>query len=145
MRSMSFLRAAAVSAALAIGASGVLIASADPVADRQAMMKAIGQQMGAAKALSTAETFDAAKAKAAMSTVAADAKKLTTLFPSASAPGNSEAKVWEANADFMKRMNDFAALATKASAATTFDAYGPAFKEVSATCKSCHDIYRKKK
>ena len=38
-----------------------------------------------------------------------------------------------------------ATLATTASNATTVDTFKPAFSALGATCKSCHDVYRKKK
>jgi cytochrome c556 len=37
------------------------------------------------------------------------------------------------------------ALATTAGNATDAATYKPAFSAVGATCKSCHDVYRKKK
>lgn len=139
----SILRMTSVGVALALGFTAV--AAAGPVEDRQAMMKAIGPLMGQAKAVSTPETYDAAKAKAAMSAVAADAKKMSKLFGAGTTGGASDQKVWDNAADFNKRMAEFVTLAEKAAAATTIEAYAPAFKEASATCKSCHDIYRKKK
>jgi len=42
-------------------------------------------------------------------------------------------------------MNELAAAASAASKASTQDAFKPAFQKVGGTCKSCHDIYRKKK
>ena len=142
------LRTTALSVGLAIGLSSAVIALAGPVEDRQATMKSIGQSMKDASALNSATTFDAAKAKALMGAVAASAKKAATLFPAGSgADPKTAAKpaVWDNNADFTKRLTDLSGLATTASNATTFEAYGPAFKAVGATCKSCHDVYRKDK
>jgi cytochrome c556 len=147
MRIGGFVRAAAVGATLAVGLSSLMLAGADPVPDRQAAMKDVGQQMKDAAGLNSAATFDAAKAKTLMGAVAADVKKAAGLFPAGSGadPKTLAAPaIWENNADFTKRLTDLAALATTASNATTFEAYGPAFKSVGATCKSCHDIYRKK-
>jgi cytochrome c556 len=36
-------------------------------------------------------------------------------------------------------------LAAAAGKATSADAFKPAFSALGATCKSCHDVYRKKK
>ena len=48
-------------------------------------------------------------------------------------------------ADFDKRLAEMSTLATAAGRATSVDTYRPAFQKLSATCKSCHDAYRKKK
>ena len=112
---IGFLRTGAIGAALAVGLSSLMIASADPVADRQAAMKDVGQKMKDAAALNSAATFDAAKAKATMGGVAADVKKAAALFPAGSgadAKTLAAPKIWEDNADFTKRMNELATLAT---------------------------------
>lgn len=144
MRAGKFLRTAAIGAGLAIGVSSVALAG--PVEDRQAAMKAIGQSMKDGAALARPDTFDAAKAKAAMGGVAASAKKAATLFPAGSGADpktNAKPDVWANSADFSKRLADLAALATTASNAADAATYAPAFKAVGATCKSCHDVYRK--
>ncbi len=41
-------------------------------------------------------------------------------------------------------MTELATLADKASKAKTADEYKTGFQAVGATCKSCHDLYRKK-
>ena len=142
------LRTIAIGAVLAIGVSSLAVAVAGPVEDRQADMKAIGQSMKDGAGLNSAATFDAAKAKAAMGAVAVAAKKAGTLFPAGSGADPKTAadpKIWENNADFQKRLTELATLATTAGAATDAAAYSTAFKAVGATCKSCHDVYRKKK
>jgi cytochrome c556 len=142
------LRTIAVSAVLAIGVSSLAVAVAGPVEDRQADMKAIGQSMKDAAGLNSAGTFDAAKAKATMGAVAAAAKKAQALFPAGSGADPKTAadpKIWTDNADFNKRLVELATLATTAGNAADVATYGPAFKAVGATCKSCHDVYRKKK
>ena len=148
MRSMSFLRATATAAALAVGVSALGVAVAGPVEDRQADMKAIAQAMKDGAGLNSAGTFDAAKAKATMAKVADAAKKAGTLFPKGSDADPktaADAKVWSDSADFNKRLTELATLATAAGNAPDVATYGPAFKAVGATCKSCHDVYRKKK
>jgi cytochrome c556 len=148
MRSNKLLRTMAVGAVLALGVSSLAIAVAGPVEDRQADMKAIGQAMKDGAGLNSPAAFDAAKAKAAMGAVADAAKKATTLFPAGSGADPktaADAKIWENNADFLKRLADLQTLATTAGNATTVEAYKPAFAAVGATCKSCHDVYRKKK
>lgn len=140
------LRTIAISAVAAIGVSSLAIAVAGPVEDRQSDMKAIGAGMKDGAGL--LGSFDAAKAKAAMGGLADAAKKASSLFPAGSGADPKTAadpKIWENNADFQKRLVELQTLATTAANATTLDAYKPAFTAVGATCKSCHDVYRKKK
>ena len=148
MRSKINLRSLAVGVVLALGVSSLVVAVAGPVEDRQDAMKSIGQSMKDGAALNAPTTFDAAKAKATMGAVAAAAKKLPSLYPPGSGADPKTAadpKIWEDTADFNKRLAELATLATTASNATTVEAYKPAFTAVGATCKSCHDVYRKKK
>jgi cytochrome c556 len=138
----------AVSAALAV--AGVAASQgSSPVEQRQAAMKHVGQEMKAAGAYTSASTpFDAAKVKALMDGVAGDAAKLRGLYPAGSDADPKSAadpKIWQNKADFDKRLGELARLAGAAGATTSTDAYKPAFSAVGATCKSCHDIYRKKK
>jgi cytochrome c556 len=83
-----------------------------------------------------------------MDAVAASAKKLHTLYPAGSGADPKTAadpKIWDNKADFDKRLTEMATLATAAGKATSADTFKPAFAAVGATCKSCHDVYRKKK
>lgn len=139
---------AAVGASLAV--AGVAVSQgASPVEQRQAIMKHVGQEMKQAAAFTSPATpFDAAKVKALMDGVAADATKLKGLYPAGSGADPKTAadpKIWTDKADFGKRLGELARLAGAAGAATSTDSYKPAFAAVGATCKSCHDIYRKKK
>lgn len=148
MRSRSYSRMLTVGAVLAVGLSSLAIAAAGPVDDRQNDMKAIGQAMKDGAGLKAPTTFDAAKVKVTMGAVVDAAKKATTLFPAGSGADPKTAadpKIWENNADFLKRLAELQTLATAAGNATTLDEYKPAFAKVGATCKSCHDVYRKKK
>jgi cytochrome c556 len=137
---------AAAVGVLAIATAAV--SAGNPMEERQATMKAVGQSMKEGAGLNSAATFDAAKAKAAMDSVAAAAKKLKSLYPPGSGTDPKSAadpKIWENKADFEKKLADMGAAATAASKATTADAFKPAYAALGATCKSCHDIYRKKK
>jgi cytochrome c556 len=148
MRSTSFVRTLAAGAVLALGVSSLAIAVAGPVEDRQSDMKAIGQAMKDGAGLSTPATFDAAKAKATMGGVVDAAKKASALFPVGSGTDPKTAadpKIWENNADFLKRLAELQTLATAAGNASDAAAYKSAFGAVGATCKSCHDVYRMKK
>jgi len=139
--------------AVAIGASvamaGAAVSAGNPVEERQATMKQVGQTMKEAAAFTAAQTpFDAGKVKGLMDTVAGDAKKLKGLYPadSASDPKTSaDPKVWQNKADFDKRLAEMGTLATAAAKAKDTDSFKPAFKALGDTCKSCHDVYRMKK
>lgn len=147
MRSKTFLRAAAV-AAMALGVSSLALAVAGPVEDRQEVMKGIGLSMKDAVALNTPASFDAAKAKALMGAVAASAKKAGGLFPAGSDADPktlADPKIWTDNADFNKRLTELATLATAAGNAADAASYKTAFGDLNKSCKSCHDVYRKKK
>ncbi|HEY8003312.1 MAG TPA: cytochrome c [Phenylobacterium sp.] len=147
-RSRTIAWAAAAGVALALGATCVAVSAGNPVEARQATMKQVGQTMKEASGLNTAATFDAAKVKTLMDGVAANAKKLHGLYPAGSGAdpkSAAEPKVWENKADFDKRLNEMGSLAAAAGKATSADAFKPAFSALGATCKSCHDVYRKKK
>jgi cytochrome c556 len=147
MRSKTFLRAAAI-AVMAIGVSSLALAVAGPVEDRQAAMKDIGASMKDAVGLNSPATFDAAKAKATMGKIADDAKKAAGLFPKGSDADPktlADPKIWTDNADFLKRLSELQTLAAAAGASADAAAYKTAFGELNKSCKSCHDVYRKKK
>jgi len=147
-RSRTVLSVVGVAAALAV-AGMAASQGAGPVEQRQAVMKHVGQEMKEGAAFTSPATpFDPAKVKAVMDGVAADATKLKGLYPAGSGADPKTAadpKIWANKADFDKRLGELARLAATAGAATSTDAYKPAFSAVGATCKSCHDLYRKKK
>jgi cytochrome c556 len=147
-RSSTVLWAAAGGACLALSVAFAAVSAGNPVEDRQATMKAVGQAMKEGAGVNSPATFDAAKAKTLMDGVAADAKKLHGLYPAGSDKDPKTAadpKIWDNKADFDKRLTEMATLASTAGKATTADAFKPAYAAVGATCKSCHDLYRKKK
>jgi cytochrome c556 len=132
-------------AAIALGVCSLAIAST--VEDRQAAMKAVAQLMKEASGLKSPATYNAAKAKAVMTSVATNARKLQKLYPPGGKDLKSAAdpKIWRNKADFDKHLAEMASLASAASKTTTFDTYKPALAALGATCKSCHDLYRLKK
>ena len=80
--------------------------------------------------------------------VATAAKKLKSLYPAGSgadAKSAADPKVWENKADFDKKLAEMGTAAAAAGKASTAEAFKPAYAALGATCKSCHDIYRKKK
>ena len=147
-RSRTVVWAAAAGVALSLGVACVAVSAGNPMEERQATMKQVGQTMKEAGALTSPATYDAAKAKTLMDGVAGAAKKLHGLYPPGSGAdpkSAAEPKIWENKADFDKRLTEMGALAAAAGKTTTAETFKPAFGALGATCKSCHDIYRKKK
>ena len=140
----------ALAAAAGIGLSMIVAASAagagNPVEERQATMKQIGQSVKEASGyVSGKEAWDAAKVKAIMGAIAANAKKAHGLFPKGSDKDpKTEAlpKIWENKADFDKKLDDLAAAATAAGKSAGADELKSSFKALGGTCKSCHDDSR---
>jgi len=147
-RASTVLWAAAGGAVLALSLGFAAVSAGNPMEERQTTMKAVGQSMKEGAGLNSPATFDAAKAKTAMDSVAAAAKKLKGLYPPGSGSDPKSAadpKVWENKADFDKKLAEMGAAATAAGKTTTPETFKPAYAALGATCKSCHDIYRKKK
>ncbi|MGZ6019889.1 MAG: c-type cytochrome [Phenylobacterium sp.] len=148
MKRASTVLLAAGGACLALSMAFSAVSAGNPVEDRQATMKAVGQSMKEAAAINTPATFDAAKAKTLMDGVAANAKKLHCLYPAGSDKDpktEADPKIWANKADFDKRLAEMGTLATAAGKTTTAETFKPAYSAVGATCKGCHDIYRMKK
>ncbi|MGZ6037116.1 MAG: c-type cytochrome [Phenylobacterium sp.] len=148
MKRASTVLLAAGGACLALSMAFSAVSAGNPVEDRQATMKAVGQSMKEAAAINTPATFDAAKAKTLMDGVAANAKKLHGLYPAGSDKDlktEADPKIWANKADFDKRLAEMGTLATAAGKTTTAETFKPAYSAVGATCKGCHDIYRMKK
>jgi len=143
------LLAATAGAGLSLILAASAVGAGNPVEERQATMKHIGQGVKEASGyVSGKDAWDAAKVKALMSGIAADAKKAHGLFPKGSDKDpKSEAlpKIWESKADFDKKMDELAAAATTAGKSANADEFKTNFKAIGATCKSCHDSYRAKK
>jgi cytochrome c556 len=147
--SRTFVLATLAGAGLALSIASVAVSASNPVEERQATMKHVGQTMKEATAFTSAATaYDAAKVKGLMDSIAADAKKLKGLYPAESANDPKTAadpKVFSNKADFEKRLAEMGSLAATAGKAKDTDSFKAAFKPVGDTCKSCHDIYRLKK
>lgn len=114
-----------------------------PIADRHHLMENIG-----ANAKKVGEALKAGDMKAippAAEAIAADARKIPSLFPEGTLDPKSRAKeeIWK---DFPRFEKISAELATEAdalakAAASGGDA-GAAAKEMFSNCKACHDAFR---
>jgi cytochrome c556 len=140
---MKFLVAAVTTLTLLASA-----ASADPIADRQKLMKGVADATKVSAEMVQGKTpWDAVAAKGAMATIAANAEIFPTLFPAGTETGgDTEAspKIWEAKSDFDALSAKLASTAEAAGNAADdgLDAFKPAFGAMAANCKACHQDYR---
>ena len=140
------IRVFVVSAVLAIGVTAVA-AQSDPISERRAIMKSVGSATAAGNRMVKGEApFDLAKAKEILQTYANAADKTHNYFPETSKSGGETTaapKIWESQADFRKRFDDWAADIKKASAQTKdLDSFKEAFGTVTKACGCCHETYR---
>lgn len=140
---------------LIAGTVGVMTAGAmaadDPIAARQALMKANGfaAKQGAAMVKGEAP-YDAAKAELVMRTMNAVAIAVPKFFPEDSQTGGdteASAKVWEDMAGFLHEAEELEEHSAEGieAAKENLDAFKAAFAETTKYCKSCHEAYRVKK
>jgi cytochrome c556 len=127
-------------------------ASADPIADRQALMKDQGKTVGSITPIIKGEKpFDADAVKAALVHLNEDAQKidLATMFPAGSDKGDTTAspKIWEDNAGFVAAVEKYKKDAAAAAEADPKDleSFQVVFKQVGENCASCHKAFRIKK
>jgi cytochrome c556 len=135
--------------ALALAGSA---ASADPIADRQAIMKSNGKAAGALAPIVKGEKpFDAAVVLAALTTLNENAQKIdvAALFPPGSDKGKTAAspKIWEDMAGFQAKVDKFKAdtAAAVAAPAKDLDALKVQFGMLGKNCGGCHETFRLKK
>jgi cytochrome c556 len=143
------IRVIAFSAVLAIGATAVA-AQNNPIAQRKETMKGVGTATTAGNRMVKGEAlFDLAKAKEILQTYAGAADKMHAYFPENSKTGGETTaapKIWESQAEFRKRFDDWAADIKKASAQTKdLDSFKEAFGTVTKACGGCHETFRIKK
>ena len=143
------MRMMIVGAALAIGATAVL-AQANPIAQRKETMKGVGAATAAGNRMVKGEApFELSKAKEILQTYASAADRMHTYFPENSKTGGETTaapKIWESQAEFRKRFDDWAADIKKASAQTKdLDSFKEAFGTVTKACGGCHETFRIKK
>ena len=143
------IRLVVVSAALAVGVTAIM-AQSNPIGQRRDLMKGVGGATRIGTQMVKGEApFDLAKAKEVLQTYAKAADTMHTYFPDSSKTGGETTaapKIWESQADFRKRFDDWAADIKKASAQTKdLDSFKDAFGAVTKACGSCHETYRIKK
>lgn len=141
---MRLLALAASAAALVVTA-----ASADPIEDRQNIMKERGAQMRVLAPIAQGkQPFDAAAVMEALEKLNANAMAtdVDALWPAGSDTGDTESspKIWEDMAGFKAAMDKFKADAAAAAAANPQDlaAFQAMFGPLAGNCGSCHETYR---
>jgi cytochrome c556 len=143
------IRTIVLGAALAIGATAVM-AQGDPIAQRKDLMKANGAATRSGNAMVKGEApFDLAKAKEILATYAKTADTVHNYFPPPSKTGGettAHPRIWEQQAEFRKRFDDWAADIKKAQAGTNdLESFRVAFQNVTKACGGCHETFRMKK
>ena len=133
--------------ALAVGVTAV-VAQGDPIAQRRAAMKAVGDQNRVATEMIEGKTpFNADAAKKVLATFNDSASKLPNLFPDNSKTGDTNAlpAIWENKADFTAKAAKFASDAKAAEGkVTNIDTFKTEMAEVRKNCGGCHQTYRKR-
>lgn len=127
-------------------------AFADPILDRQALMKERGKIVGGlAKVAKGEEPFDAAAVLTQLQALQANAEKFDAdaLFPKGSDTGDTTAapKIWEDMAGFKATEDKYLAdvKATVAAAPANVDALKAQVGAIGSDCGTCHQTYRVKK
>jgi cytochrome c556 len=127
-------------------------AFADPILDRQALMKERGKIAGGiSKVVKGEDTFDAAAVLAQLQALQANAEKFDAdaLFPKGSDTGDTTAgpKIWEDMAGFKATGDKYLAdvKAAVAAAPADVDALKAQLGIIGSDCGTCHQGYRIKK
>ncbi len=135
--------------AVSLFALGLSAASADPIADRKALMKERGGLVGQIAPIAKGEQpFDAAKVASVFAALEANAAKhdVDALYPESSKTGDTKAspKIWEDKAGYKAASDKFKADVAAAVAANPQDleAFRAEFGKVTANCGACHKAWR---
>ena len=140
------IRTILVGTALAVGITAAF-AQANPIETRRNTMKGVGAATRIGTQMSKGEIpFDAAKAKEVLAVYSKAAETMHTYFPDNSKTGGettASPKIWENQAEFRKRFDDWAADIKKAAANTKdLDTFKAEFATVTRACGGCHQAFR---
>jgi cytochrome c556 len=147
------IRGFVAAGALALGlfaATGAVVAQNDPIAQRKAVMKAIGDAGRAPAAMLKGEApFSLPAVQAALTAMQNAGKQGPALFPETSKTGGDTAslpKIWENKADFNAKLAKMDADATAAQTKIVDEAsFKATYPELLKNCGGCHQDYRAKR
>ena len=136
----------AIGFCLALSA-GSVVAQNDPIAQRKALMKAIGDSGRAPAAMLKGELpFDLAAVQSALKAMQDAGKQSPALYPETSKTGGDTAalpKIWESNADFKAKLAKLESDATSGLAKITDEAsFKASYPDILRSCGDCHRDYR---
>ena len=127
-------------------------AFADPILDRQGLMKERGKLVGGLAKIAKGEAdFDAAAVLTALQALQVNAEKVDVdaLFPAGSDSGDTTAspKIWQDMAGFKTTNEKYVADVKAAVAAAPADVYAlkAQVNTIGGDCGTCHQTYRVKK
>ncbi len=149
MKTSIALILAAVAAAIALPASAQFAKPEDAVKYRKASLTVMGAHFSRVGAMASGRVpFDAKVAAENADLVATLAKLPWAAFPEGTDKGDTRAKpeIWKDAAKFKEDADKFQAEALKLQAAAktgNLDAIKTAFGATGASCKACHDTFRK--
>jgi cytochrome c556 len=134
-------------AACAVLISGAVLAQADVIAERKAIMRGNGAAARTGTQMIRGEIpFDLAKAREAFSGIQSGMTRFPTLFPENSKTGGetrAAPRIWEDPNGFRAAASKIVQDAQSAAASTTDPAsFQAQFQRVTANCNSCHEAYR---
>lgn len=143
------IRTIFVGAALAIGIT-TAFAQSNVIETRRNTMKGVGAATRTGTQMSKGDIpFDAAKAKEVLAVYAKAAETMHSYFPDNSKTGGettASPKIWESQAEFRKRFDDWGADIKKVSASTDdLASFRTAFGTVTQACNGCHESFRVKR
>lgn len=135
------------STALVIGVAAAMAQANDPIAARRNLMKGNGAAAKTGTQMVKGEIpFDLAKAKEILQVFATTADKAHNYFPETSKTGGettASPKIWESQAEFRARFDEWARDIQKATAQTKdLETFKTEFTTVTKACGACHQTYR---
>ena len=127
--------------------AGAVVAQNDPIAQRKALMKAVGDTGRAPAAMLKGEQpFNLAAVQAALKAMQEAGKASPALYPDTSkAGGDSVAlpKIWENKADFNAKLAKLESDATSGLSKITDEAsFKASYPDILRSCGDCHRDYR---
>ena len=129
-----------------LAAAGSVMAQGDVIAQRKALMKALGDSGRAPAAMLKGEPFALAPVQAALKAMQDTGRQAPALFPDNSKTGGETAalpKIWESKADFNARFAKMEKEATDAMSTIKDEAsFKAVYPGLLRNCGGCHTDYR---